>query len=127
MKGIEALNFIGWFDAPGQSDPTHDPYRDGNCRCISCEAEVSSPDGIRTVSMRAQERPKCSFFYRIHKTCDDGSEAAALKALSMLRELWLTEDSPQANACMRDKIDRMGRAPVKLGEHDARNTIQRKI
>lgn len=89
--GARALNFMGWYDGPDQTEPVHDPYRDGNCLCIICEQPSQDRDAIRTVSLRAAERPGVSFFYRVHKACDAGDldETADIKAIRLMRELWL--------------------------------------
>ena len=76
----ELFEKIGWFDDAAQSEPTYDPMMDAalGCRCILCGVAVCLP--MKTVSLKAVEQPKRSYFYRVHAACYQGNEATADQA-----------------------------------------------
>jgi hypothetical protein len=62
--------FYGWFDDKGQQRPTYEPPRDAPCPF--CGHSVHADD-VRTHNLMYQgEYAARSYFYRTHKTCDDG-------------------------------------------------------
>lgn len=66
--------FYGWFDDAAQSVPSYDPPRDGPCPyCL----EPLLKDDVRThsIMMKDGEYAKRSYFFRTHRTCDDGAQA----------------------------------------------------
>ena len=82
----ELFEKIGWFDDAAQSEPTYDPMMDAalGCRCILCGVAVCLP--MKTVSLKAVEQPKRSYFYRVHAACYQGNEATADQAaLALIR------------------------------------------
>lgn len=68
--GMPDNGFYGWFDDAKQAAPTYDPPHDG--RCLYCGRPIT-PDDVRTHSlMMATGYARRSYFYRTHRTCDDG-------------------------------------------------------
>ena len=73
-----AKDYVGWFDTPDQSEPTHEPLK----LCIACD-EALTPDNVRTISMmRADEPFPRSYFYRAHKTCIEAAPTNVLDAIA---------------------------------------------
>ena len=65
MPAANLTQYIGWYDSPEQTTPTHDPPHDGPC--IVCVKPLK-PDDVRTISVLYQGGNK-SLFYRMHKSC----------------------------------------------------------
>ena len=68
-----ALRLWGWFDDSDQREPSYDPPHDAPCPY--CFAPITDDD-VRTHSIMAAgpSYAKRSYFYRTHRTCDDGAE-----------------------------------------------------
>ena len=66
----------GWFDDPGQIEPSYEPPRDAPC--LFCGRPVHADD-VRTHSLiTMREYGVRSYFYRTHRTCAeiDGRDTA---------------------------------------------------
>jgi len=67
----DPLRVIGWFDAPDQQVPVHDPPHNGPC--MVCGEPLAMP--LKTVSLMYSENgPRKSYFYRAHSPCIDTPE-----------------------------------------------------
>lgn len=68
-KGI-----LGWFDAPHQRVPAYDPGP--FTPCAYCGGALSDDD-VRTINLCPLEGAGVgkSFFWRVHRTCDEADKA----------------------------------------------------
>lgn len=74
MKSHPSGNaFYGWFDDATQTAPLCEPPRDAPC--LYCGKPIHKDD-VRSVSlMYAGQYAARSYFYRIHKSCDEQNKA----------------------------------------------------
>lgn len=72
--------WFGYYDSPEQTSPAYDPGE--SAPCLIC-GEPWTTDTVRTISIAGVTADR-SWFYRIHRACDDAQtpeEAAAREAL----------------------------------------------
>ena len=63
---------FGWFDAPEQATPAHDPGTNGLCpQCCWPVGEHSIDNPVKTISLAIEDRKYRgrSYFFRAHKSC----------------------------------------------------------
>lgn len=66
-------NLYGWFDDAEQSGPAYDPPHDAPCpHC----GEPLRPTDVRTESLMLAAGARRSYFFRVHRTCDDAATQA---------------------------------------------------
>lgn len=59
----------GWFSSEDQTKPIHDPPHDAPC--LFCGEAVFEAD-VRTISLMWADRADGrSYFYRVHRTCEE--------------------------------------------------------
>lgn len=71
--------FYGWYDDANQrpDQPTHNPPFDGPC--LWCGSAIDPENDVRTYSISPVEGyARRSYFYRIHRTCDDRHTPASM-------------------------------------------------
>jgi len=59
----------GWFDDPGQIQPTYDPPRDAPC--LYCAHPIHADDVCTHSISFVGEYAARSYFYRTHRSCAD--------------------------------------------------------
>lgn len=72
--------WFGYYDSPEQTAPAYDPGQ--SAPCLIC-GEPWTDDNVRTISIAGVTADR-SWFYRVHRACDDAQtpeEAAAREAL----------------------------------------------
>lgn len=67
----------GWFD-DASSEIAYDPPH--NAPCLYCGLRLT-PGNIRTHSVMSQFGAERSYFYRTHRTCDDGATESQKQAI----------------------------------------------
>ena len=68
------IKIYGWFDDADQTEASYDPPFDAPCPY--CGRPINPPEDVRTTSMiRSKLYAKRSYFYRMHRTCDDTAKA----------------------------------------------------
>jgi hypothetical protein len=97
MKAIRK-DVFGWFDAPGQTTPVHDPGF--NTICPVCACQLCRP--VMTISLMPVFDQSKSYFFRVHKGCWETTpeQEKALIESSLIDALRITGESPNAqNYC----------------------------
>lgn len=69
----------GWFDDANQTEPAYDPPYDAPCPY--CGDPLRSDD-VRTESLMMADGPQRSYFFRMHRTCDDAAPENERNAVS---------------------------------------------
>src|SRR5207253_1542630 len=65
MREYGMTDIFGYYDAPGQTEPTFDPGLDVLCPFCLCSLRSGQ---VQTVSLMLPGDVRC-FFYRVHKEC----------------------------------------------------------
>lgn len=65
--------FYGYFEDPAATVPDYEPPRDAPCPFCG---KAITPDDVRTHSLMyaSPAYAKRSYFYRTHRTCDEGAK-----------------------------------------------------
>jgi hypothetical protein len=81
------LDVFGWFENPGDETPAHDPGVKGVCP--GCGKQLFPP--LMTVSLMHAIGGHRSYFYRLHKACDENLSEKEKGAIdcSLMDEFWL--------------------------------------
>lgn len=74
MTAPAPRDLYGWFDADDQVRPAYDPPHDAPCPYCGESLRV---DDVRTESFVPAFDARRSYFFRMHRTCDDAADASA--------------------------------------------------
>jgi hypothetical protein len=69
-------DIFGWFDYPGQEEPTHDPGL--KTICPICVGQLNAP--VKTISF-LKDGDNRSYFYRTHKSCYESANTEDIIAI----------------------------------------------